>query len=64
MQIDRVSVINTSESGSGLWFHSNTAIQDILHPDTHDLENPGERTITPDFGIDLGGSLGESRFPL
>ena len=23
----------------------------------------GERTITPDFGIDLGGRLGESRFP-
>ena len=30
---------------------------------SHFMRLFGERTITPDFGIDLGGRLGESRFP-
>ena len=32
-------------------------------PSTHRSPTERERTITPDFGIDLGGRLGESRFP-
>jgi hypothetical protein len=36
---------------------------ELQRSQTMELIPRGERTITPDFDIDLGGRLGESRFP-